>query len=77
MPRDIGLNIYYECDITNWGVDVGALISWCEQSLEGRWNVVSDSGAYAVRGDGRHCVTFLCDRLSDRDKIELYAIMPT
>jgi len=71
MPRDTRLNIYYECDITHWGVDVSALISWWEQSVEGRWNVVSDSGAYAVRGDGRHCVIFLYDRLSDLTAVKL------
>lgn len=71
MPRDYGINIYYECDITHWGVDMGALISWCEQTLEGRWNVVSDSGAHAARGDGRHCVIFLCDRLEDLATLKL------
>ena len=65
MPRDFGINIYHECDITDWCVDMSSLMTWCEQHLEGGWNVVADSGTAAARGSGEHYVIFLCAELSD------------
>jgi hypothetical protein len=69
MPRDHTINIYHEIDITY--LNTLAVIDWCEACLEGGWNVVSDSGRGACRGDGRHMVVLLCERLDDAVQFRL------
>lgn len=64
MARDLSMNIYHELDITDLSC-VREVISWCEENLSGGWNVVADSGSRHCRGDGRHCVTLLCNNLAD------------
>lgn len=72
MPRDHGMNIYYECDITDWCVNMSSFMSWCDQYLEGNWNIVADSGGQAARGSGVHVVIFLCDKLEDMTAVKLH-----
>lgn len=66
MPRDRVINIYHETVITNFDVPMNKVICWCDQHIKGRWNMVADSGRQAARGDGKHVVIFLCDRLEDQ-----------
>lgn len=63
MPRDFHINLYHERDVTR--LDTLAVIDWCEANLSGGWNVVSDSGPRALRGDGAHVVLLLCVREAD------------
>ena len=72
MPRDHGMNIYYECDITNWHVDMRALITWCEQHVEGGWNVVADGGPQPVRGGRVHRVILLFDKQEDMTAVQMH-----
>lgn len=57
------MNIHHEIDVTH--LDARKVIAWCEACMEGRWNVVADSGGEACRGAGGHVVILLCSRLSD------------
>lgn len=72
MPRDHGMNIYYECDITNWHVNIPALITWCEQNVEGGWNVVADGGPQPTRGGHVHKVILLFDTQEDMTAVKLH-----
>lgn len=72
MARDLGMHIYYECEITDWPIPMADFMRWCEQHVQGNWNVVADSGSQATRGDGGHCVIFLCDSLSDLTAVKLH-----
>lgn len=71
MPRDYGINIYHECDITEWCVSMIELMDWCEQHLEGNWNVVAESGLDSARGSGDHCVIMLFDNAADMCQFKL------
>ena len=63
MPRNLSMNIHYECDVTN--LDVSRLVSWCRNYFKGNYNVIADSGSRAARGDGSHYVMLLCDNFDD------------
>lgn len=65
MPRNYGINIHHECDITHLNHELKQIVHWCEQHLQHGWNIVSDSGSAACRGTGEHRVIFLCDQASD------------
>jgi hypothetical protein len=58
-------------------VPLKEVVTWCEQHLQNRWNIVSDSGIGACRGDGEHRVILLCDRVSDATFFKLnWSISP-
>lgn len=69
MPRDHTITIYHEIDVTH--LAVREVIAWCEACMEGRWNVVADSGSGACRGVGTHTVILLCDRVADAVQFRL------
>jgi hypothetical protein len=71
MPRDRHINIHYECDMTEWEVNIPHVITWCTHHVQGAWNLVADSGASAARGTGEHKLIFLCDDLRDMTKFKL------
>jgi hypothetical protein len=66
MPRDLHINVHHETVITDWIGQLHKITGWCERHIKGGWNIVADSGQQAARGDGKHVVIFLCDRLEDQ-----------